>query len=99
MDMNERQVILSIVRAEAAAQSKIMVKDVAQQFNLIHKSDADTISTMAGQLNKLGVMMEVVIDLLADGRPLQSEGLASDKRKKFSALCDAKAKSYAESHK
>lgn len=99
MDMNERQVILSIVRAEAAAQSKIMVKDVAQQFNLIHKSDADTISTMAGQLNKLGVMMEVVIDLLADPRPLQSEGLAADKRKKFSALCDAKAKAYAEAHK
>lgn len=91
MDNNERQIILSMIRAEARAQSKIMVSDVVAQFNMIHKGDKDAIDKLARPVNTLGVMMEVVIDLLSDPRPLQSQGLAADKRKKFSALCDAKA--------
>ena len=97
MDNAERDVLMGLIRAEAKAQAKIMAQDVANQFNMIHKGDKDTIDTLARANNTLGVMVEVIIDLLSDPRPLQTEGLAADKRKKFSALCDAKAAAFEKS--
>ena len=90
MDKPERDIVMGLVRAEAAAQSKIYAKEIAMQFNAIHESDAQKYDTMAAHLNKLGVMIEVVIDLLIDSKPFASEGLAVNKRNKFAALCKSK---------
>ena len=86
---------MSLVRAEAKAQAKIQAADVANQFNLIHQGDKATIDALARSVNTLGVMVEVLIGLVIDPRPLQNEGLPADKRKKFSALCDARAAEFA----
>jgi len=74
-------------RARTEAATRLMVKDVAEQFNLIHQSDAHKFDTMAAQLNRLGVMIEVIIDLMINPKPLEAEGLAVNKRDKFNALC------------
>ena len=92
---NQQQIMMALVRSEAKAQAKIQAAQVAEQFNIIHASDKATIDALARSVNTLGVMVEVLIGLVIDPRPLQTEGLPADKRKKFSALCDARAAEFA----
>lgn len=95
MGDNEKNV-LNMIRAEAVNRARTegatraMVKDVAHQFNIIHQSDAQKYDKMAQAINVLSVRLEVAIDLLIDPKPLESEGLAVNKRTKFAALCQRK---------
>lgn len=90
MEKSERDIMLGLVRAEAAGQAKIYAKELAMQFNTLRDSDIVRYDTMAANINKLGVMVEVIKDLLCDPKPLESEGLVVNRKAKFDALCNQK---------
>jgi hypothetical protein len=90
------QIVTRLARAEAHAQAKLMVKEVSDQFNLIRKGDVEGFDRLAQAVNKLGCMVEVLIQLACDPTPLNREGRAEDKRHRFEAMCDAQMKKFKE---
>lgn len=94
INQDDMKTFTATVRAEAKAQAKIRCQELAEAFNACRRGDAQAFNQMARALNRLGVMVDVLVDLLADDKPLRSEGLAADRRKKFERLCEAKARSY-----
>ena len=88
-----------IARAESKAQAKLRTSELVDVLNKIRKEDIDTFSTMATQLNTLGVMMEVLVDLMCDPSLMKSEGTPEGRRARFQRLCDAKAAAFEERSK
>ena len=77
-------------RQRTEGQTRAMIKDVAFQFNEIHKADAVKYDNMAQAINVLAVRIDVLIDILTDPRPIEAEGLPKNKLEKFYKLCEAK---------
>ena len=83
-----------ISRAEGRAQAKIRTSELVEVLNGIRKEDINTFATMATQLNTLGVMMEVLVDLMCDPSAMKSEGTPDGRRARFQRMCDAKAAAF-----
>ena len=81
-------------RAEGRAQAKLRVQELVDVLNPLRAEDVATMEKLAAATNRLGVMVDVLLDLLVDDKPLRSEGTADGRRAKFHVLCDVKAKEY-----
>ena len=83
-----------LCRAEAKAQSTLRAKDLADQANKLFAEHGKASDIHGAAINRLAVMVDVMLDLLVDDKPMRAEGRPEDKRAKFHALCAAKAKTY-----
>ena len=84
----------TVARAESKAQATLRAKDLADQANKLFAEHGKASDIHGAAINRLAVMVDVMLDLLIDDRPMLAEGRPEDKRAKFHALCAIKAKTY-----